>query len=42
MHMIDLTDMDMEEDTERVAERIIPMPTEKIEAPIEAPTSPIN
>ena len=29
MQMIDTTEMEMEAETERVAERILPMPTEK-------------
>ena len=40
--MIDMTEMDMEADAERATERILLMPTETIEAPIEAPTPPLN
>ena len=32
IEMIETKDMDMDSETERVMERIIPMPTEKIEA----------
>ena len=42
IHMIETTEMDMEAKTDRVMERILPIPTETIEAPIEAPTSPVN
>ena len=42
IHMIETADMDMESETERAMERILPMPTETIEAPIEAPTSPVK
>ena len=42
MHIIEMTEMYMEAETERVSDIILPMPTEKIEAPIEAPASPLN
>ena len=34
--------MEIEDETERVTEWILPMPTEIIEAPIYSPTSPVN
>ena len=34
IQIIDTAEMEMEADMERVAERILPMPTEIIEAPI--------
>ena len=40
--MIEMREMDMEADTERVTERILLMPTETVEAQIEAPTPPVN
>ena len=42
MQTIEITEVDMEDKTERLTERIISMPTETIEAPFEAPTSPVN
>ena len=42
MHMIETTEMEMQVEMERVTDRILPIPTETIEAPIEAPTSPVN
>ena len=40
--MIEMGEMDMEADMERVTERILLMPTETVEAQIEAPTPPVN
>ena len=40
--MIETADMEIEAETESVMERILPMPTETMEAPIEAPTSHVN
>ena len=34
--------MELEAETEMAAERILLMPTQTIEVPIEAPTSPVN
>ena len=42
VQMIEIKEMDMGADMERVTERIITMPIEKNESPIEVPTSPVN
>ena len=40
--MIETMEMEMEDETDKVMETILPMPAETIEAPIEVPTSPVN
>ena len=42
IQMIETTEMEIEMDMERVAKRILLMPKEKIEAPIETPISLVN
>ena len=42
MQMIETTYMEIEAKIERYTERILPIPTEIIEAPIEVITSPVN
>ena len=42
MQMIETTEIDMEDETEKAMETIMPIPTETVESPIEGPKSPVN